>query len=121
MRFTKIEQYTNWNDISIKDVDNVALWGEEPAASLLTNYLSPEKFTIYTNNSWQGLVRGLKIIPDDTGAIEILKIFWDEEGKYREKHIVPPLIIYADLMGSHIGRNIETAKIILENELSYLQ
>ena len=44
-----------------------------------------------------------------------------ENGKYYEKHIVPPLLIYADLMGSGYGRNIETAKIILENELPHLK
>jgi len=120
MRFTKVEQY-NWDSLSIQDADDVVLWGGEPAASLLTNYLSPEKFTIYINNSWQGLSRDLKLMPDDNGNIEILKMFWKEDVKYREKYIVPPLLIYADLMGSRISRNIETAKIILENELSYLK
>jgi len=94
------------------------LWGGEPAASLLTNYLTPEKFIIYTNGSWQELVRALKVVPDDNGDIEVLEMFWNENDKYREKNIVPPLLIYADLMGSRIGRNVETAKLILENELS---
>ena len=121
MRFTKMEQSNNWDTLPIQDVEDVALWGGEPAAALLTNRLYPEKFTIYTNNSWQSLIGELKLLPDDNGAIEILKMFWKEEEKPREKYIVPSLLIYADLMGSRIGRNQETAKIILENELSYLQ
>jgi len=121
MRFTKPEQYNNWDNLPIQDADDVVLWGGEPAASLLTNYLYPEKFAIYTNGSWQDLITDLKLVPEDNGNIEILKIFWIEEVKFRGKYIVPPLLIYADLMGSRIGRNIETAKMIFDDELSYLQ
>ncbi|HWK04267.1 MAG TPA: type IV toxin-antitoxin system AbiEi family antitoxin [Puia sp.] len=117
MRFTNVEQFNHWDTHPIQDSEGVVLWGGEPAASLLTNYLSPEKFTIYTNESWQDLIPDLKLAPAENGDIEILKMFWQEEEKYREKYIVPPLLIYADLMGSGIGRNIETGKMILENEL----
>lgn len=118
MKFTSPEQYRNWNTLPIQDTDAIVLWGGETAASLLTNYLSPQQFTLYTNGSWQGLIRDLKLMPADNGDIEVLGMFWNERDKYREKHIVPPLLIYADLMGGRIGRNIETAKMILENELS---
>jgi hypothetical protein len=121
MKFTKPEQYYNWDTLAIQRIDDIALWGGEPAASLLTNYLAPEKFTIYTSNSWQGLMQSLKLLPDNDGNIEVLKLFWKVENNYRVKPIVPPLLIYADLMGSRIGRNIETAKMILENELSYIK
>ena len=118
MKFTSPEQVRNWDVLPIQDADTVVLWGGEPAASLLNNYLSPEKFTLYTNGSWQGLIRDLKLLPAENGDIEVLEMFWNEHHKSREKYIVPPLLIYADLMGGHIGRNIETAKMILENELS---
>jgi hypothetical protein len=118
MKYTNPEQYREWDRLPMQDADAVVLWGGEPAASLLTNYLSPEQFTLYTNDSWQGLIQDLKLVPDESGNIEVLKMFWNENDIYREKYIVPPLLIYADLIGSHIGRNIETAKMILENELS---
>jgi hypothetical protein len=118
MKYISPEQYRNWDRLPIQDADGIVLWGGEPAASLLTNYLSPEEFTLYTNGSWQGLMRDLKLAPDDNGDLEVLEMFWNENDKYREKYIVPPLLIYADLMGSRIGRNVETAKLILENELS---
>ena len=120
MRFTKPEQYSNWDTLPIQDVEDVSLWGGEPAASLLTNYLYPERFTIYTY-SWQGLMQDLQLMPDSNGSIEVLKMFWKEKEMYRGKYIVPPLLIYADLMGSRMGRNIETAKMILENELSNIK
>jgi hypothetical protein len=120
MRFTKPEQLYEWDSIPVQHADDVILWGGEPAASLLTNYLTPEKFALYTNGSWQDVMRALKLAPADDGDIEVLEMFWKEQDRHREKYIVPPLLIYADLMSSRLGRNIETAKIIRENELSPL-
>jgi hypothetical protein len=120
MRFTKPEQLFEWDRIPVQDADNVVLWGGEPAASLLTNYLTPEKFALYTNGSWQEVMQALKLAPADDGDIEVLEIFWKEQDQYRQKYIVPPLLIYADLVASRLGRNIETATIIRENELSSL-
>jgi len=118
MTYISAEQYRTWQKLPIQKAGGTVLWGGEPAAALLTNYLSPEKFTLYTNGSWQVLVRDLQLLPEDNGNIEVLEMFWNEQDKKEEKHIVPPLLIYADLMGSRIGRNVETAKLILENELS---
>ena len=119
MRFANPEQLYNWEKIPVQHADGIVRWGGEPGASILTNRLSPELFTIYTNESWQSLIHDLEIVPADEGEIEVLKMFWEEKEDYREEgYFAPPLIIYADLMGSRFGRNIETAKIILENELS---
>ena len=62
----------------------------------------------------------VKLLPAENGDIEVLDMFWRQEDKDWTKPIVPPLLIYADLMGSRIGRNLETAKLIRENELSPL-
>ena len=121
MRFTGPDQYYNWAALPLQDADGIALWGGEPAASELTNYISPEKFTIYTNTSWQSLMQDLHLLPDENGSVEVLHMFWKDEDKFREKYIVPPLLIYADLMAANSSRNIETAKIVLENELSYIK
>jgi hypothetical protein len=121
MRFTKNENYNNWDVLPIQNAEGVVLWGGEPGASLMTNQLSPGKFTIYSNNTWKSLMQDLKLAPSENGEIEVLRMFWSEDEKYREKPTVPPLLIYADLMGSGNDRNIEIAKIILENELSYIK
>lgn len=120
MRFTKVSQ-NDWESLPLRDAEDTVLWGGEPAASILTNYLYPGKFTIYTNGFWKSLISDLQLAPADDGDIEVLRMFWEQEDGYFEKQIVSPLLIYADLMGSGNDRNIETAKIILENELSYLQ
>jgi hypothetical protein len=100
--------------------DYILLWGGEPGAALLTNYLTPENFTLYTDGHWQEVMQTLKLLPDKNGDIEVLDMFWRQENRDWTKPIVPPLLIYADLMGSRIGRNLETAKLIRENELSPL-
>lgn len=121
LRFTQPEQLYDWETkLLLQNSENTLLWGGEPGASLLTNHLTPEKFTLYTDGHWQEVMRTLKLLPDENGDIEVLEMFWREENKYRDKSIVPPLLIYADLMGSRIGRNLETANLIRENELSPL-
>lgn len=120
MRFIKKEK-NDWSHLPIQDAEGIVLWGGEPAGALLTNYLYPGAFTIYTDGFWKTLVHDLDLAPSDNGDVEILKIFWIEKDKHRNKPTVPPLLVYADLMGSGNDRNIETAKIILENELSHIQ
>jgi hypothetical protein len=121
LRFTQPEQLYDWDtSLRVQDSEYTLLWGGEPGASLLTNHLTPEKFTLYTDGHWQEVMRTLRLLPAENGDIEVLEMFWHEENKYRDKPIVPPLLIYADLMGSRIGRNLETANLIRENELSPL-
>jgi hypothetical protein len=121
LRFTQPEQLYDWDTkLLVQNSENTLLWGGEPGASLLTNHLTPEKFTLYTDGHWQEVMRTLRLLPAENGDIEVLEMFWHDENKYRDKPIVPPLLIYADLMGSRIGRNLETANLIRENELSPL-
>ncbi|MDR0864064.1 MAG: type IV toxin-antitoxin system AbiEi family antitoxin, partial [Candidatus Symbiothrix sp.] len=74
--------------------------------------------TIYTNQNWQELKSSIGLIPDENGKVEVLQQFWKQEDN---KTTVPPLLIYADLIGSGYGRNVETAKIILKNELPHIK
>jgi len=120
MSFITKEANNRWQDLYVSNEESITLWGGEPGASVLThNQLVPEKYTIYTTESWQNVGKDLKLIPDNNGNIEILQVFWNEKG--RNLRIASPLLIYADLIGSGYGRNIEIAKQILENELSYIQ
>jgi hypothetical protein len=105
------------------------LWGGEPAGAKLTKYLKPEKYTLYTSIEKMEVMRMLKLVPDMTGNIELLNTFWNSEIIINEKNvdgmqIVPPLIVYADLLGSYDSRNYETAerikKALLTKGLSYI-
>ncbi len=122
MRFASPEKYRNWSQITLPSTKNINLWGAEPAAALTTGYLNPEVFTIYTSGVWQDIASELKLIPDENGNVEIRQIFWNEDCfAKRDKNVTPPLLTYADLIESADDRAIETANIILNNELHYIR
>ncbi len=97
-------------------------WGGEPAGDLLTNYLSPGAWTIYSNNSNHELLKQLHLVPDPKeGNVRLYRIFWNgEEAEFVDENlkIVNPLLVYADLVGTSDNRNFETAKRIYEQSLS---
>ncbi len=115
MRFTNDEAENKWQTLNNGDT----LWGGEPGGALLTDYLRPEKFTIFTNNDLPTIARSLNLVPDKNGNVEILQKFWKMENL--NTNTAPALLIYTDLINSGFSRNVETAKIILENELRYIK
>lgn len=117
MNFINKSEHSNWSSLNLSAISEKSLWGGECAAAYMTKNLTPANFTIYTDATWQSVGKSLKLIPDDNGKIEILRLFYDIEKDYT----VSPLLTYADLMGSGDSRNIETAEIILNNELQYLK
>ncbi len=116
MRFINPEAYNNWKELNLLQPNGFAFWGGEPGANLLTGYLHPGVFTIYTDCNWQSF-KDVKLIPDESGNVEILELFWNPKAY----NGLPPVLIYADLMSSGSDRNVETAKMILENELQYIK
>lgn len=97
-----------------------AYWGGEIAATTLTEYLKPQIATIYTNQPLGKLLLKNKIKKDPNGDIEILNAFWGFEYDGQDLNLVPPLLIYADLLATGDARNVEAAEIIYEQELTRL-
>ena len=116
MRFVNQESYNQWKAINLASINPATYWGGEPAANLLTGYLHPGTFTIYTNQDWHAF-KGIDLVPDANGKVEILDMFWTKQ-TYEG---VPPILVYADLMGIGNNRNIETAQLIFNNELQYIK
>jgi len=116
MRFVSQESYTKWKEINLNQTDGFAFWGGESGATLLNGYLQPGIFTIYTNRNWQSF-KDIELVPDENGKVEVLEIFWNPQ-TFKG---IPPLLIYADLMRSGSDRNIETANMILSNDLQYIK
>ena len=116
MRFINQDYYNRWKDIVLDKINGTVYWGGEPAANLLTGYLHPGTFTIYTDQNWQSF-KEIELVPDETGKVEVLEMFW----KKQSYNGVPPVLVYADLMSSGRDRNTETAKLILDNELQYIK
>ena len=95
-----------------------AYWGGEIAATILTKHLKPQIATIYANQPLGRLLLKYKIKKDPHGNIEILRTFWNFEYNLPHPYLVHPLLIYADLLARGDARNIETAEIIYEQELT---
>ncbi|NVJ63033.1 MAG: hypothetical protein HWD84_02275 [Flavobacteriaceae bacterium] len=96
-----------WQEIQLNE--KIAVWGGEPGADLLTHYLRPEKYLLYTNEDQANLIRNYKLKPKTGGNVEVCEMFWNT---VYNQATAPPLLIYADLMIEGGKRNIETAKKI---------
>ena len=103
--------------IDINTAEFGFVWGGEAAAGIITNYLTSDQYTLYYDEDLPTMVRNLKLIPDNNGNIEIYNTFWTKDLSLKYQNTAPPIEVYADLMGSNSSRNIETAKIILNNGL----
>lgn len=104
-----------WEKVKIKDFG--AVWGGEIAAEKLTNYLSPETVTIYADSPIPQFQARFGLRRDEGGNIEIIEKFWQGT---EAKEIAPPLIVYADLIATGDERNLETARLIYEQEIARL-
>ncbi|MEZ4960428.1 MAG: type IV toxin-antitoxin system AbiEi family antitoxin [Saprospiraceae bacterium] len=110
--------FENWKQL---DLGSFAYWGGEPAADLLTHYLSPGAWTLYTDLDRKALIRDLRLVSDPKGNLEVCSLFWNiEDNGYvmPDLKTVHPLLVYAELIGSGNDRNFETARKIY---VQYLQ
>lgn len=101
----------NWQDITFDTP--MTKWGGEAAADILTNYLRPQKLIAYTQEPRRDLMKKYRLIPDQNGEIEVLEMFW----KPQDGRVVPPLLVYADLVLEGGKRNMETAEMIYHEHI----
>lgn len=96
-----------------------AYWGGEVAADRLTNFLKPATFTVYlepgqARENLATLVGAHRLRADPTGDVEVLDTFWTFGADATKPDLVPPILIYADLVATQDGRNLEVARLIRE-------
>lgn len=106
-----------WRDFNVLKLE--AEWGGETAAAILTQYLKPQKATLYVKDR-QTLTRIVKLArlrkaPGHEANVEIYTRFWvhGDDGE-----TVPPLLVYADLIATGDARNLETARVVYEQFLN---
>lgn len=109
-RFLNNKEQDAWMNLPDQDL----FWGGETGGARLTNYLVPEKYSIYTREDKMKLMKDLKLVPDPAGPVEMMEVFWNTDLDYKQG-LVPPLLIYAELITSLDSRNRETAIRIKEN------
>jgi hypothetical protein len=99
-----------------------ARWGGEIAAAKLTNYLKPATCTIYIDpphrdKALATLVKQHRLRADPNGNVELLDTFWNFDLPGTPPDLVPPLLVYADLLATLDPRNLEVAKRIRAEHL----
>ncbi|MEX8547876.1 MAG: type IV toxin-antitoxin system AbiEi family antitoxin [Mucilaginibacter sp.] len=113
-KFWNQENLTNWESLPINQDKNV--WGGEPAAALLTNYLKPAILTLYTGENKTAIIREWKLIPVAKGEVQLYKKFWAVEDA-KPFTYAPILLVYADLIITDDPRCHETAELIYNKYL----
>ena len=111
-KFLNPDGFTNWKRLTLKNKDTQ--WGGEPAGALLTDYLKPAELTLYTTEKRNEIIPHYQLIPDEKGNVKVYEKFWLHD--VANIDLVPPLLVYADLMNTGDRRCIETAEKIY-NEL----
>lgn len=118
-QFRSREFLNKWKDIHFSNFN--IFWGGEPAVAILTNdYLKPQQFTLYSSQKFSDLVQQLPIAQHPKGEIAVYAIFWNKEFNIEAQKTIPPILVYTDLMNSNDSRNWETANLLYDTHLSYL-
>lgn len=114
-RFRNQNKTDGWETINSKNI----LWGGENAGAILTNFLTPENFTIYTKENKNVFMKQQRLIPELSGKLEVFQQFWSDELQKAQvnQQVVPPLIAFAELATDKDSRNQETAERIKEKYL----
>lgn len=108
MTFRTNEQRIKWLAM---ELPNGMYWGGESGANMVDAYLEPGIFDIYTEIPAANLLKTGFVRQDENGEIRIYQKFW----KWKtENHLVPLILIYADLMGSGNSRCMEMAERLLD-------
>ena len=111
-----------WQDWPL--AEHGATWGSEPAAALLTEYLRPGELTIYADKLPALLAARMKFLkepaPGHTAVVEVRKRFWSFAGDPEFPTVVPPVLVYADLLATGDARCIETAKMVHDTYVARL-
>jgi hypothetical protein len=106
-------------------LDAPALWGGEPAANLLVQYLRPGVLTLYADKlppmlQAQHGMRKVGLAAQGGAVLEWRKPFWGALPATARQDTVHPVLVYADLLATGDARCIETAQIVYDEHLARL-
>lgn len=104
-----------WRNIDIRDYG--ACWGGDVAADKLTGHLKPTQITVWHRGDPAALLQAQRMRADPGGDVELIEAFWHFAP---DAETAPPLLVYADLLGTGDPRALETAKLIQEKHLARL-
>jgi hypothetical protein len=91
--------------------------GGEGAAEIVTRYLKPQDITIYTDDR-AAFLKKHRLVVDPQGPVILLDRFWRFDHEWAFPDVVPPALIYADLLATGDDRCRETAGMVYEKYLA---
>lgn len=113
-RFENESDRLDWRRLPLDSKRSV--WGGEPAGHLMTGGIKPSLLTIYSNETRAELSRNYRMVRDDDGYIKVYGKFW-EYNRYKNAHIAPSFLVYADLINSLNVNNHKAAAQIFDDVL----
>jgi hypothetical protein len=117
------EHFDGWRDWPLDPPE--VRWGGEPAGALLTNYLRPGVLTLYTERLPPRMIVEHRLQKetrvDAQRYVEVRRPFWGTlHIEQPRPDVVPPVLVYADLLATGDGRCLETAQLLYETHLARL-
>lgn len=97
-----------------------ALLGGEPAGAVLTGHLKPGIATLYLADAPGRLIAEQRLKPATDGNVELRRRFWPFDQQWNHPELTPPLLVYADLLGTGDARCIETGQRVFDGHLARL-
>lgn len=95
-----------------------ALLGGETAAEELNKFLKPGIHTMYIEGDQKDFVIKHRLRKHPYGGLELRRKFWNFDYPEEQRGIVPPLLIYADLIAVRDPRTLEAAEMIYDEYLA---
>jgi hypothetical protein len=105
---------------AVKVHDYALQLGAEPAAATIDTYLLPGIATFYGEKVPGRFIADHQLRTHPTGDVELRERFWDFTYDWDWPDLVPPVLIYADLLALGDARCVEAAKRIYEAHLARL-
>lgn len=112
------EQPEWWKAVDLRK--HKAMLGGEPAGAVLTGHLKPGIATLYLADAPGRLIVEHRLKPAAEGNVELRRRFWPFEHPWNHPELTPPLLVYADLLGTGDARCIETAQRLFDGHLARL-
>ncbi len=101
---------TWWRDLDLTPYN--AQWGGETAAAILQGNIIPEGTILYAADVPRSLLSKYRFKADPDGRVIVRRRFWNFETPESRREVVPPLLVYADLVAAGDARSVAAAEQI---------
>jgi hypothetical protein len=95
-----------------------AQWGGETAAAVLQRHIIPELAILYSTEIPRRLLSRQHLKADPEGNVVVRRRFWSFETATPRLDVVPPLLVYADLVAAGDARSLAAAEQIRDAYLA---